>query len=202
MAADPFQFLRATYWRWAETIFKICPDLKRAPHVLAVGDLHVENYGTWRDAEGRLVWGRERLRRGGADALRARPRAALGERDAGAGARGDAARDLRQRAQGLCRGPGESQALCARPPQRVAARYRGGERRRAQKLLEEIRSEAAQQAGQEIEGQTGGQDAPALRQSAQCGAARQECDVRILLAYGRHRQPRASALLRRRALAQ
>jgi hypothetical protein len=25
--------------------------------VLAVGDLHVENYGTWRDAEGRLVWG-------------------------------------------------------------------------------------------------------------------------------------------------
>jgi hypothetical protein len=25
--------------------------------VLAVGDLHVENFGTWRDAEGRLVWG-------------------------------------------------------------------------------------------------------------------------------------------------
>jgi hypothetical protein len=24
---------------------------------LAVGDLHVENFGTWRDAEGRLVWG-------------------------------------------------------------------------------------------------------------------------------------------------
>lgn len=57
MAADPFQFLRATYWRWAETILKVCPDLKGAPHVLAVGDLHVENYGSWRDAEGRLVWG-------------------------------------------------------------------------------------------------------------------------------------------------
>jgi uncharacterized protein (DUF2252 family) len=28
-----------------------------APTVLAIGDLHVENYGTWRDAEGRLVWG-------------------------------------------------------------------------------------------------------------------------------------------------
>src|SRR5439155_1048267 len=28
-----------------------------APTVLAVGDLHVENFGTWRDAEGRLVWG-------------------------------------------------------------------------------------------------------------------------------------------------
>jgi hypothetical protein len=25
--------------------------------VLAVGDLHVENFGTWRDTEGRLVWG-------------------------------------------------------------------------------------------------------------------------------------------------
>src|SRR5260370_32652719 len=25
--------------------------------VLAVGDLHVENFGTWRDAEGRLTWG-------------------------------------------------------------------------------------------------------------------------------------------------
>ena len=28
-----------------------------APEVVAVGDLHVENFGTWRDAEGRLVWG-------------------------------------------------------------------------------------------------------------------------------------------------
>jgi hypothetical protein len=25
--------------------------------VIAVGDLHMENFGTWRDAEGRLVWG-------------------------------------------------------------------------------------------------------------------------------------------------
>jgi Uncharacterized protein conserved in bacteria (DUF2252) len=57
MAADAFQFLRATYWRWAETILEICPALKGAPHVLAVGDIHVENFGTWRDSEGRLVWG-------------------------------------------------------------------------------------------------------------------------------------------------
>ena len=27
------------------------------PKVLAVGDLHIENFGTWRDSEGRLVWG-------------------------------------------------------------------------------------------------------------------------------------------------
>ena len=25
--------------------------------MLAVGDLHVENFGTWRDADGRLCWG-------------------------------------------------------------------------------------------------------------------------------------------------
>ena len=57
MADSAFQFLRATYWRWGETIYGICRDLKDAPHVLAVGDVHVENFGTWRDAEGRLVWG-------------------------------------------------------------------------------------------------------------------------------------------------
>ena len=57
MAEGAFQFLRATYWRWAETIYGVCRDLKDAPHVLAVGDVHVENFGTWRDAEGRLVWG-------------------------------------------------------------------------------------------------------------------------------------------------
>src|SRR5205085_256507 len=57
MAEGAFQFLRGTYWRWAETILHICPDLKRAPDVLGVGDIHLENYGTWRDREGRLIWG-------------------------------------------------------------------------------------------------------------------------------------------------
>src|SRR3954454_8141039 len=57
MAERPFPFLRATYWRWAETILDICPELAKAPAVLAVGDIHLENYGTWRDEEGRLVWG-------------------------------------------------------------------------------------------------------------------------------------------------
>ena len=53
----PFAFLRATYWRWAETVLEICPQLASAPSVLAVGDIHLENFGTWRDAEGRLIWG-------------------------------------------------------------------------------------------------------------------------------------------------
>jgi len=57
MAADPFQFLRATYWRWAETILDVCPGLQEGPDVLAVGDIHAENFGTWNDGEGRLIWG-------------------------------------------------------------------------------------------------------------------------------------------------
>jgi hypothetical protein len=57
MAAAVFPFLRATYYRWAQLFPHLCKDLSRAPQVLAVGDLHVENFGTWRDAEGRLVWG-------------------------------------------------------------------------------------------------------------------------------------------------
>ncbi len=32
-------------------------DIAKAPRVLAVGDLHLENFGTWRDVEGRLIWG-------------------------------------------------------------------------------------------------------------------------------------------------
>lgn len=57
MTEDAFQFFRATYYRWAERWPRELPELARAPSVLAVGDLHVENFGTWRDAEGRLVWG-------------------------------------------------------------------------------------------------------------------------------------------------
>lgn len=57
MAEDPFPFLRATFYRWVQRWPEVCPDLARAPAVLAVADLHVENFGTWRDAEGRLVWG-------------------------------------------------------------------------------------------------------------------------------------------------
>jgi uncharacterized protein DUF2252 len=57
MAADVFSFLRATFYRWAQLWPETCPEISAAPAVLAVGDLHVENFGTWRDAEGRLIWG-------------------------------------------------------------------------------------------------------------------------------------------------
>lgn len=57
MAKASFPFFRATFYRWAQWWPIVCPELARAPQVLAVGDLHVENFGTWRDMEGRLIWG-------------------------------------------------------------------------------------------------------------------------------------------------
>src|SRR5579863_6183350 len=57
MAEDVFPFLRATFYRWMQLWPKVCADAAHAPRVLAVGDLHVENFGTWRDIEGRLIWG-------------------------------------------------------------------------------------------------------------------------------------------------
>ena len=57
MTEDPFSFLRATYYRWVQLWPQMCPKLAGTPAILAVGDLHVENFGTWRDAEGRLIWG-------------------------------------------------------------------------------------------------------------------------------------------------
>jgi hypothetical protein len=52
-----FPFLRATFYRWLQIWRDVCPDLAQAPVAQSVGDLHVENFGTWRDEEGRLVWG-------------------------------------------------------------------------------------------------------------------------------------------------
>lgn len=57
MASAPFPFLRATFYRWAQTWPRVSPQSAKAPQVLGVGDLHVENFGTWRDIEGRLIWG-------------------------------------------------------------------------------------------------------------------------------------------------
>ncbi|HYN45258.1 MAG TPA: DUF2252 family protein [Allosphingosinicella sp.] len=57
MEEEPFLFLRATCWRWAETAHEICPELIGAPAVASIGDAHAGNFGLWRDAEGRLVWG-------------------------------------------------------------------------------------------------------------------------------------------------
>ena len=57
MKQSPFVFLRGTYYRWAQLWPVLCSDLCGGPKVLSVGDLHVNSFGTWRDAEGRLCWG-------------------------------------------------------------------------------------------------------------------------------------------------
>lgn len=57
MRQDAFSFFRATFYRWSQLWPEVCADAAAAPVVLAVGDLHVENFGTWRDQEGRLIWG-------------------------------------------------------------------------------------------------------------------------------------------------
>lgn len=57
MASGAFPFLRATFFRWAQVWARELPAEASAPHVISIGDLHLENFGTWRDADGRLAWG-------------------------------------------------------------------------------------------------------------------------------------------------
>ena len=57
MAGAAFPYFRATFYRWMQLWNERKEPWAYAPEVLAIGDLHVENFGTWRDIEGRLVWG-------------------------------------------------------------------------------------------------------------------------------------------------
>jgi hypothetical protein len=57
MRESAFVFLRATFYRWMELWPERCASLDEAPRVIGVGDLHLENFGTWRDADDRLIWG-------------------------------------------------------------------------------------------------------------------------------------------------
>jgi hypothetical protein len=57
MTQSPFVLLRGTYYRFLQQFPAIVPEAAEAPKAIAVGDLHIENYGTWRDASSRLGWG-------------------------------------------------------------------------------------------------------------------------------------------------
>jgi uncharacterized protein (DUF2252 family) len=57
MTLGLFPFLRATFYRWVQIWREVAGEAAVAPSLLAVGDLHLENFGTWRDVEGRLIWG-------------------------------------------------------------------------------------------------------------------------------------------------
>lgn len=57
LAEDPFTFLRGTFYRWIQVFPDVCDKAWKAPVVLSVGDLHVSNFGTWRDERDELIWG-------------------------------------------------------------------------------------------------------------------------------------------------
>jgi uncharacterized protein (DUF2252 family) len=47
MRADAFTFFRATFYLWAHFWQGLPAPVTEAPRVLAMGDAHVENFGTW-----------------------------------------------------------------------------------------------------------------------------------------------------------
>ena len=57
MRADRFRFLRGTYYLWLARVAERLPEVLDAARVPIVGDLHVENFGTWRDKEQVRRWG-------------------------------------------------------------------------------------------------------------------------------------------------
>ncbi len=56
MSASPVRYLRGSYYLWLESVCTR-PHLQRAPQVPIVGDLHIENFGTWCDRSGVRRWG-------------------------------------------------------------------------------------------------------------------------------------------------
>lgn len=57
MAADELRFLRGTYYLWLLRLATVEPKALDGPTVPCVGDVHIENFGTWRDASGARRWG-------------------------------------------------------------------------------------------------------------------------------------------------
>lgn len=57
MAAHEYRFLRGTYYLWLDRLAEHVPEALAGSRVPVVGDLHVENFGTWRDADQVRRWG-------------------------------------------------------------------------------------------------------------------------------------------------
>jgi hypothetical protein len=57
MAGSILRYVRGTYYIWLDRMLSLLPELMSAPAVTGVGDIHVENFGTWRDAAGIRRWG-------------------------------------------------------------------------------------------------------------------------------------------------
>lgn len=57
MRDDRFRFLRGTYYLWLVRLQELLPEVLDTAEGITVGDLHVENFGTWRDRSGVRRWG-------------------------------------------------------------------------------------------------------------------------------------------------
>jgi hypothetical protein len=57
MAEGELPFLRGTYYLWLVRVGELAPHVLERPVVPIVGDLHVENFGTWRDRDQVRRWG-------------------------------------------------------------------------------------------------------------------------------------------------
>ena len=57
LASSSMRFLRGSYYWWLLRFSEQLPELLDRPVVPAVGDLHVENFGTWRDHSDTRRWG-------------------------------------------------------------------------------------------------------------------------------------------------
>jgi hypothetical protein len=57
LARGELSFLRGTYYLWLLRVAERAPEVLRRAAVPAVGDLHVENFGTWRDRDQVRRWG-------------------------------------------------------------------------------------------------------------------------------------------------
>ncbi|HEX4190974.1 MAG TPA: DUF2252 family protein [Marmoricola sp.] len=57
MAAHEYRFLRGSYYLWLVRLSELVPEALAGARAPAVGDLHVENFGTWRDSDQVRRWG-------------------------------------------------------------------------------------------------------------------------------------------------
>jgi hypothetical protein len=57
LAEGELPFLRGTYYLWLVRVAERLPAVLATPAVTIVGDLHVENFGTWRDRDQVRRWG-------------------------------------------------------------------------------------------------------------------------------------------------
>jgi hypothetical protein len=57
LSSSEVRFLRGTYYYWLRRAAQLLPELAASASVPLVGDLHVENFGTWRDRDGVQRWG-------------------------------------------------------------------------------------------------------------------------------------------------